>query len=244
MALMEQNRSSVNRFTWVQVRTDANWWKQRHLFDRSAVWRKTKTELQKRPGSAARSEHYSKGSLVSGVSALSGNKCWNKRWYQNRSARFRRMNRVVNELLICVRVHMSYTQSVRCPVTQNHTGRLCSRWFPSCPRPTWTSPVSECRIADRGGGWGRTKSSFFASGEEFQSLLEVLDGRADVLVLQSTARVLTELLGPGEVLRGKLDAAWRGRRRSGINLTNLIWLDRAMLKKLWIKTYNQLKMKL
>lgn len=48
----------------------------------------------------------------------------------------------------------------------------------------------------------RTTASFFAGGEEFQSFLEVLDGRADVFVLQGAASVLAELLGLGEVLRG------------------------------------------
>lgn len=54
-----------------------------------------------------------------------------------------------------------------------------------------------------------TKASFFARGEELQGFLEVLDGRADVLVLQGAARVLAVLLGLGELLRGEMDAAWR-----------------------------------
>lgn len=54
-----------------------------------------------------------------------------------------------------------------------------------------------------------TKASFFARGEELQGFLEVLDGRADVLVLQGAARVLAVLLGLGELLRGEMDTAWR-----------------------------------
>lgn len=54
--------------------------------------------------------------------------------------------------------------------------------------------------------WRRTKSSFFAGGEEFQGFLEVLDGCADVLVLQSAAGVLAVLLRLGEVFGGELNA--------------------------------------
>lgn len=54
-----------------------------------------------------------------------------------------------------------------------------------------------------------TKASFFARGEELQGFLEVLDGRADVLVLQGAARVLAVLLGLGELLRGEMDTVWR-----------------------------------
>lgn len=55
----------------------------------------------------------------------------------------------------------------------------------------------------------RTKASFFACGEELQGFLEVLDGRADVLVLQGAAGVLAVLLGLGVVLRGEMNTAWR-----------------------------------
>lgn len=55
----------------------------------------------------------------------------------------------------------------------------------------------------------RTKVSFFAGGEELQGFLEVLDGRADVLVLQGAAGVLAVLLGLGEVVWGEMNAAWR-----------------------------------
>lgn len=72
------------------------------------------------------------------------------------------------------------------------------------------------RAALQGEGRGRsgeTKASFFAGGQELQGLLEVLDGRVDVLVLQRAARILTILLGFGEVLRGQSDATWWRRRR-------------------------------
>lgn len=60
----------------------------------------------------------------------------------------------------------------------------------------------------------RTRASFFASGEEFQGFLEVLDGRAHVLILQGAAGVLAVFLGFGEVFRGELDAAWREGERN------------------------------
>lgn len=60
----------------------------------------------------------------------------------------------------------------------------------------------------------RTRASFFAGGEEFQGFLEVLDGRAHVLVLQGAAGVLAVFLGFGEVFRGELDAAWREGERN------------------------------
>lgn len=58
-----------------------------------------------------------------------------------------------------------------------------------------------------------TKASFFAGGEELQGLLEVLDGRAHVLVLQGAAGVLAEALRLGEVLRRQLHATCRQQRR-------------------------------
>ncbi len=59
------------------------------------------------------------------------------------------------------------------------------------------------------GSDGRTKASFFAGGEELQGFLEVLDGRAHILVLQGAAGVLTVLLSLGEVFWGELNTAWK-----------------------------------